>query len=198
MDWSLHYPEFSDGEGKVDRAVEVADIGCGFGGLLFALAPTMPETLLLGIFSGPFPHMFGDCKLTQHRSGNPRVCNRVRGQQDTCSPRATTGFLHSGSHNQADSRHARHPDSRIDSQRLSEYIRPACQHYEVLTQFLPPPSAQQDFPLLPRSTLQGSQAQGANSLTHIELGICVCAQTRGHCVYDYRCRGSASVDEGSF
>jgi tRNA (guanine-N7-)-methyltransferase len=26
----------------------VADIGCGFGGLLFALAPIMPDKLLLG------------------------------------------------------------------------------------------------------------------------------------------------------
>ena len=29
--------------------VRVADIGCGFGGLLFALAPRMPHTLLLGM-----------------------------------------------------------------------------------------------------------------------------------------------------
>ena len=30
------------------KVVEVADIGCGFGGLLVALAPKLPETLLLG------------------------------------------------------------------------------------------------------------------------------------------------------
>jgi len=30
------------------KNVEIADIGCGFGGLLFALAPTFPETLILG------------------------------------------------------------------------------------------------------------------------------------------------------
>ncbi len=30
--------------------VEVADIGCGFGGLLVALAPKLPNTLLLGMF----------------------------------------------------------------------------------------------------------------------------------------------------
>jgi len=29
--------------------VEVADIGCGFGGLLFALAPMMPHTIILGL-----------------------------------------------------------------------------------------------------------------------------------------------------
>jgi len=28
--------------------VEIADIGCGFGGLLIALAPRLPKTLILG------------------------------------------------------------------------------------------------------------------------------------------------------
>src|SRR4051794_20519710 len=34
---------------KLSKDVEVADIGCGFGGLLIALAPTMPDTLILGL-----------------------------------------------------------------------------------------------------------------------------------------------------
>lgn len=33
---------------KLTKNVEVADIGCGFGGLLIALAPVLPETLVLG------------------------------------------------------------------------------------------------------------------------------------------------------
>jgi len=66
MDWSIHYPAFvdhgarsstpQDGEAapntlrkRMTRQVEVADIGCGFGGLLFALAPKMPETLIMGM-----------------------------------------------------------------------------------------------------------------------------------------------------
>lgn len=32
----------------ISKDVEIADIGCGFGGLLFALAPKLPETLMLG------------------------------------------------------------------------------------------------------------------------------------------------------
>ena len=32
----------------VAKDVEIADIGCGFGGLLFALAPKFPDTLILG------------------------------------------------------------------------------------------------------------------------------------------------------
>ncbi|KIM39697.1 hypothetical protein M413DRAFT_19518 [Hebeloma cylindrosporum] len=45
IDWSVHYPAFS-GTGK---APEFADVGCGFGGLLIALAPIFPDTLMLGM-----------------------------------------------------------------------------------------------------------------------------------------------------
>lgn len=70
MDWSLYYPAFvvpSGREGGVELPaedssglptrtmreikpdVEIADIGCGFGGLLVALAPKLPSTLILGM-----------------------------------------------------------------------------------------------------------------------------------------------------
>lgn len=67
MDWSSYYPAFvttpeeiqanpqTDIDIGMGRArplmknVEVADIGCGFGGLLVALAPVLPDTLLLGM-----------------------------------------------------------------------------------------------------------------------------------------------------
>ena len=66
MDWSAYYPAFvvphePDSEGtatttpaqenairQLAKDVEVADIGCGFGGLLVALAPMLPDKLLLG------------------------------------------------------------------------------------------------------------------------------------------------------
>jgi len=41
--------------GRISKQVEVADIGCGFGGLLFALAPIMPDTLLLGTMNRSVP-----------------------------------------------------------------------------------------------------------------------------------------------
>jgi len=44
MDWSSHYPNMPK-----DKKVEFADIGCGFGGLLIALAPVFPDTLILGL-----------------------------------------------------------------------------------------------------------------------------------------------------
>ncbi|KAF2153076.1 putative methyltransferase [Myriangium duriaei CBS 260.36] len=69
MDWATHYPAFAEDKPQpenghsnnvqdtatalpqksLSKQVEIADIGCGFGGLLFALAPHMPETLLLGM-----------------------------------------------------------------------------------------------------------------------------------------------------
>ncbi len=65
MDWASLYPTYAV-EGKKNRShddnteekgtavkaltknVEIADIGCGFGGLTFALAPKFPDTLILG------------------------------------------------------------------------------------------------------------------------------------------------------
>jgi tRNA (guanine-N7-)-methyltransferase len=65
MDWSSYYPAFvttpeeeqANPRTDIDigrarplkKNVEVADIGCGFGGLLVALAPVLPDTLLLGM-----------------------------------------------------------------------------------------------------------------------------------------------------
>ncbi|OTA92853.1 hypothetical protein M434DRAFT_21711 [Hypoxylon sp. CO27-5] len=69
MDWSTFFPAFiaeaqpdppsETTEGaeplakhppkKLTKDVEVVDIGCGFGGLLVALSPVMPDTLLLGM-----------------------------------------------------------------------------------------------------------------------------------------------------
>jgi tRNA (guanine-N7-)-methyltransferase len=44
MNWSELYPKYKG----TDKEVEITDIGCGFGGLLFALSKRLPETLILG------------------------------------------------------------------------------------------------------------------------------------------------------
>ncbi|KAI4128745.1 MAG: hypothetical protein LQ338_002588 [Usnochroma carphineum] len=63
MDWATYYPayvassaELSEARDKskpnlrlLKRDVTVADIGCGFGGLLVALAPKLPDELLIGM-----------------------------------------------------------------------------------------------------------------------------------------------------
>lgn len=61
MDWSKNYPkhfapkdtEAAATAGAVTqdsgKKIEFADIGCGYGGLLVALATVYPETLMLGM-----------------------------------------------------------------------------------------------------------------------------------------------------
>ncbi|KAG5367988.1 tRNA (guanine-N(7)-)-methyltransferase [Yarrowia sp. C11] len=44
MDWDVLFPNRKEGQ-----KVEVADIGCGFGGLLVALSPQLPNQLILGM-----------------------------------------------------------------------------------------------------------------------------------------------------
>jgi tRNA (guanine-N7-)-methyltransferase len=48
MDWHFHFPNriASDGSGA---QVEFADVGCGFGGLIFYLAPLFPDELMVGM-----------------------------------------------------------------------------------------------------------------------------------------------------
>ena len=46
MDWTTHFPEFIP---STNKKVTIADVGCGFGGLLFALAPLLPDRLILGM-----------------------------------------------------------------------------------------------------------------------------------------------------
>jgi tRNA (guanine-N7-)-methyltransferase len=63
MDWASLYPTYAVSSEKshdeekettvkaLTKNVEIADIGCGFGGLVFALAPKFPDTLILGLLS---------------------------------------------------------------------------------------------------------------------------------------------------
>eukprot|EP00899_Mesostigma_viride_P028105 jgi/Mesvir1/847/Mv17420-RA.1 len=52
VDWSQHYPSFfppkPEDAGKAQPAVEFADVGCGFGGLLVKLSPLFPTKLMVG------------------------------------------------------------------------------------------------------------------------------------------------------
>lgn len=55
MDWASHFPAYVQADvttqtnvRPLTKRVEVADIGCGFGGLLIALSPILPDTLILG------------------------------------------------------------------------------------------------------------------------------------------------------
>ncbi len=51
MDWPSHFPAFFNAasDSSVKPEVTIADIGCGFGGLLTTLSPIFPDKLILGI-----------------------------------------------------------------------------------------------------------------------------------------------------
>ncbi|EDO14572.1 hypothetical protein Kpol_269p6 [Vanderwaltozyma polyspora DSM 70294] len=50
MNWSKLFPHYYDSTtGKMTKDVTIADIGCGFGGLLIDLSPAFPEDLILGM-----------------------------------------------------------------------------------------------------------------------------------------------------
>merc|ERR1712142_1114025 len=53
MNWHPFYPRHFnvDGTTSLDspRRVDVLDVGCGYGGMLTALAPLLPESLILGM-----------------------------------------------------------------------------------------------------------------------------------------------------
>ncbi|CAH0381904.1 unnamed protein product [Bemisia tabaci] len=49
MDWGSLYPAFFNNPKDKTKQVEFADLGCGYGGLLVALSPMFPDTLILGM-----------------------------------------------------------------------------------------------------------------------------------------------------
>ncbi|KAG2733434.1 hypothetical protein G9P44_002959 [Scheffersomyces stipitis] len=50
MNWEKLFPGFYDEETKqMTSSVEIADVGCGYGGLLTKLAPEFPNSLILGM-----------------------------------------------------------------------------------------------------------------------------------------------------
>ncbi|KAI0204601.1 putative methyltransferase-domain-containing protein [Astrocystis sublimbata] len=91
MDWSPYFPayvadssssvvsqkpESSAGshelpKNKLTKEVEVVDIGCGFGGLLVALAPALPDTLLLGMEIRTSVAEYVEHRIAALRTQNP-------------------------------------------------------------------------------------------------------------------------------
>lgn len=50
MEWQKLYPHYyNEQTGEMTKTVEIADIGCGYGGLLINLATAFPDTLSLGM-----------------------------------------------------------------------------------------------------------------------------------------------------
>lgn len=99
MNWASHYPAHispQTNERKLDDTTEldlrplkkdvtVADIGCGFGGLLVALAPKLPDDLMIGT-----PSLGGNCwctctYLTTRHGDKDAGCGICPGQDQSSS-----------------------------------------------------------------------------------------------------------------
>ena len=85
MEWTAHYPAFGDaaayvGHARPARYVELADVGCGFGGLLMGLAPVLPDTLMLGMEIRPHVTEYVRLRIAaaRHESGGCQHLSVVR------------------------------------------------------------------------------------------------------------------------
>ncbi|WWC85224.1 tRNA (guanine-N(7)-)-methyltransferase [Kwoniella dendrophila CBS 6074] len=97
MDWSFYYPKYFSNpdqqveplEGQNVKKVEWADVGCGFGGLLMALAPMFPDTLMLGMEIRMSVTKYVTDRIAatrQHQSLLPsESTERVKGQYENVS-----------------------------------------------------------------------------------------------------------------
>jgi tRNA (guanine-N7-)-methyltransferase len=68
MDWSALYPH--DPTAPAPR-VQIADVGCGFGGLLFALSAAFPASFILGMEIRSSVTAFVSDKIAALRSSSP-------------------------------------------------------------------------------------------------------------------------------
>ncbi|KAI8870630.1 putative methyltransferase [Ramicandelaber brevisporus] len=80
MNWSPYYPSVSDFD---TRQVEFADIGCGYGGLLIALAPLFPEKLVIGMEIRPKVQEYVAHRIDALRQRQVRL---LSGSTDTSNP----------------------------------------------------------------------------------------------------------------
>ena len=169
MDWAEHYPAYvAEADGSqakrkpLKRDVTVADIGCGFGGLLVALAPKLPDELLIGRFLGP--HFLRYEKVDQVcRHGNTNTGHRIRARPHQSTPKS-------------ERRHRALPERSL----------PPRQHHEIPAQLLSQGTIDQDVPLFSRSAFQSPQAQSSDRLHGFELGVRLCDETRRDSVYNHR------------
>ncbi|TIA92384.1 hypothetical protein E3P99_00684 [Wallemia hederae] len=67
-DWSAHFPAFAEDLKSGTKGVEMADVGCGFGGLIMSLAPRFPDTLMLGMEIRPQVTQYVSDKITGLRA----------------------------------------------------------------------------------------------------------------------------------
>lgn len=69
VDWSSHFPD--EVQGGQPLEVKFADVGCGFGGLLFRLSPLFPDKLMVGIELRDKVSEYVKQKILTMRGDNP-------------------------------------------------------------------------------------------------------------------------------
>lgn len=110
MDWSTLFPAYAENAQsdlpthttagletiaklpprKLKKDVEIVDIGCGFGGLLMALSPVMPDTLILGMEIRSQVTEYVQGKIKALRAGDPE---EKQYQNISCMRANTMKFL---------------------------------------------------------------------------------------------------------
>lgn len=191
------YPAFK-GSGKVP---EFADVGCGFGGLLIALAPLFPDTLILGKcnFSASNRANSHINAVPTNRNGDKGPGHAIRRRpHNRPSPRRHRISVNGSFARGLDS-YRMHPGSnKCWSRLVPERL---CHPYkcdEVPTE--PPPES---LPLqallpLPRPAFQSTQTQGTHHLSDAFGRVCVRSPSGwGHLHY-HRREGAVRMDERAF
>jgi len=151
MDWSEYYPAFT----VKHKNVEIADIGCGYGGLLFALSPRFPDTLILGIF--PPLSLRNSPHLTFTRHGTSHFSDRICSRKNKSTTPPGQRLLH-----------------QHESRSLPKYRLPPSKHNEIHAKLLHQISTLKNIPLFPRSALQSQETQGQNRFCDAGGWVCVC------------------------
>ncbi|PLB42505.1 tRNA (guanine46-N7)-methyltransferase [Aspergillus candidus] len=99
MDWASRYPAYADpnpenvnlgGFRQMLKDVEVVDIGCGFGGLLVALAPLLPETLMVGMEIRVQVLDYVNTRINALRAQQLRLRSATPNNQGTPAPPSST------------------------------------------------------------------------------------------------------------
>lgn len=224
MDWSTHYPAFKVQDDstedrdsndtqptKMSKQVEIADIGCGFGGLIVALSPLYPDTLMIGKTRLSLDPTIAPCSsldtgkiLTRtvqlHRHGTTHTSNRLRHKPCRCltlSESTSTTInnpttIHRHNHH-FNTNNTRAPNTS-NPLTLPKHLRPPHEHHEIPPKLLPPSLPKIDLPLLPRPALQTTQTQSPDSLPPTRRRIRIRSPARRKSIHHHRCGGASSVD----
>lgn len=192
-----------------------ADVGCGFGGLLIALAPLFPETLMLGarfcflfslVIKGTLCIEADGCDRFLGRTRDPSaglsICrgsyrrpprytfsNRKRTNRATTFGRSiliTRVSVPACIHD-----HRSFDFQDTGSRALPKHFHRPRKRDEIPPELLPQIVPTSPFLPLPRPALQSPETQSPDHLAHAARGVRVRVGSGRYSVYDHGCEGPA-------